>query len=66
MVCFGGVFMRHSPLYYGYLVLFAGTLGAVFTGPGQTGCIGTTITSVTEEYGLERTEVSSLYLYGTL
>jgi len=55
-----------SPVFFGYIVAVAGTLGMVATGPGQTPVIGTTITSVSKELGVGRTAVSSLYLVATV
>ena len=58
--------IRACPFFYGYVVAAAATLVMVFSGPGQTAVIGTTITKIVGEFGIGRTTVSGLYLLGTL
>lgn len=55
-----------SPIFYGYVVAFIGTVGMVATGPGQTPVIGTIITAIDHDLAISRTATSSLYLTATV
>ena len=59
-------FVRSWPFFYGYVLAASATMGLISSGPGQTPVIGTTITAVSEDLGLTRTKISSLYLAATL
>ena len=59
-------FVRSWPFFYGYVLAASATMGLISSGPGQTPVIGTTITDVSKDLGLTRTQVSSLYLVATL
>ncbi len=55
-----------SPIYYGWLVLGAGTLGLLMTTPGQTVGVSVFLDPMITDLGLSRAEVSLLYMLGTL
>ena len=55
-----------SPVYYGWLVLIAGTLGMMATIPGQTTGVSIFLDHLIADLGLTRSGVSTLYLVGTL
>jgi sugar phosphate permease len=55
-----------SPIYYGWVVLMAGTLGMLMTTPGQTVGISVFLDKIIAELGLTRSTVSLLYMLGTL
>ena len=57
--------MRHSPFHYSYVALFAGTLGKVWTSPGQSPCIGVAIEDIRKSVGMSRTLTTVLYLVAT-
>lgn len=58
--------MAASPVYYGWVVLAAGTLGLLMTTPGQTVGVSVFLDSMIADLGLSRSVVSFLYLLGTL
>ncbi len=55
-----------SPVYYGWVVLLAGTLGMLMTIPGQTVGVSIFLDQIVAELGLSRSVVSLLYMLGTL
>jgi MFS transporter, OFA family, oxalate/formate antiporter len=55
-----------SPVYYGWFVLLAGTLGMMMTIPGQTTGVSIFLDHLIADLGLTRSGVSTLYLIGTL
>ncbi|MBF2014930.1 MAG: MFS transporter [Rivularia sp. T60_A2020_040] len=55
-----------SPIYYGWVVLMAGTLGMLMTTPGQTVGVSVFLDKIITELGLTRSTVSLLYMFGTL
>jgi MFS transporter, OFA family, oxalate/formate antiporter len=55
-----------SPIYYGWVVLIAGTLGMLMTTPGQTVGVSVFLDKIIAELGLSRSTVSLLYMLGTL
>ena len=55
-----------SPVYYGWVVLFAGTLGLAMTVPGQTIGVSAFLDSIIAELGVSRSAVSLMYTLGTL
>lgn len=55
-----------SPIYYGWFVVAAGTLGMMMTNPGQTNGVAVFLDHIIAELGLSRSAVSTLYLAGTL
>ena len=54
------------PIYYGWVILGAGTLGIIMTSPGQTFIVQAFIEEFIGDLGLSRTLVSTLYMIGTL
>ncbi len=55
-----------SPFYYGWVVLAVATLGMMMTVPGQTVGVSIFLDGIIVDLGLTRSEVSTLYLFGTL
>jgi MFS family permease len=55
-----------SPVYYGWVVLVAGTLGQLMTTPGQTIGVSVFLDPIITDLRLTRSLVSLLYLLGTL
>ncbi|GGO38268.1 MFS transporter [Deinococcus humi] len=55
-----------SPVYYGWVIVAAGTLGVIMTTPGQTVGVSAFLDPIIKELGLSRSLVSTLYLLGTL
>ncbi len=54
------------PFFYGWVVLFASTVGLVMSAPGQTIGVSVFTESLLEATGLSRVEFSNAYLVGTL
>jgi MFS transporter, OFA family, oxalate/formate antiporter len=59
-------FVRRWPVYYGWVVLAAGSLGLVMTSPGQTYTVSIFIEHFIQDLNLSRSAVSTLYSLGTL
>ncbi len=55
-----------SPVFYGWVILVAATIGVVLTSPGQTYAISAFIDSFIQDLGVSRTLVSTLYTAGSL
>ncbi|AFZ66433.1 MFS transporter [Deinococcus peraridilitoris] len=55
-----------SPVYYGWVVVAAGTLGVIMTTPGQTVGVSAFLDSIIADLGLSRSSVSLTYMIGTL
>jgi len=55
-----------APVFYGWFVVLAGTLGLMATVPGQTTGVSIFIDHLIADLGLTRSGVSTLYLLGTL
>lgn len=53
-------------MYYGWMILAAGTLGLVMTSPGQTYSVSIFIDHFIADLGINRSVVSTLYTIGTL
>ena len=58
--------IANSPVYYGWVILFAGTLGMIMTTPGQTLGVSVFLDSMINDLGLSRETVSFMYTIGTL
>lgn len=58
--------IARSPVYYGWVVLAAGTLGMMMSLPGQTFAISVFLDPLMAELGLGRSLVSTLYMAATL
>ena len=59
-------FVTRWPVFYGWIVMIAGTIGFIMTSPGQTQVVSIFIESIIEDLGMSRSLVSSLYSVGTL
>ena len=55
-----------SPVFYGYVVLFIGTLGVFASIPGQTVGVSVFTDPVKDALGLTRNQFSNAYMIGTL
>ncbi len=58
--------VNQSPVFYGWIILLAGTLGMIMTGPGQTYSVAIFTDHFIQDLGIKRSVVSSLYTFGTL
>jgi MFS transporter, OFA family, oxalate/formate antiporter len=58
--------VNRSPVFYGWVIMFAGTLGLIMTGPGQTYAVSIFIEHFIADLGVSRSLVSTLYAGGTL
>ena len=58
--------LYRSPVYYGWVVMAAGTLGLVMTSPGQSYVASVFIEHFIQDIGISRSLVSSLYTGATL
>lgn len=58
--------IERSPVYYGWVVLAAGTLGLMMTTPGQTVGVSVFLDPIIDDLGASRADVSLLYTLGTL
>ena len=57
--------VRHSPFYYGWVILVLSTIGFLLSIPGQTMGMGVFTESFVAAFGLSRVELSIAYLIGT-
>lgn len=55
-----------SPVFYGWVVLLAGTLGTIMTTPGQTVGVSAFLDSIIRDLEMTRSQVSLMYSLGTL
>lgn len=55
-----------SPVYYGWIILLAGTFGLIMTTPGQTVGVSVFLDKIIAELDLSRSAVSLMYTLGTL
>jgi MFS transporter, OFA family, oxalate/formate antiporter len=60
------VLVDRFPRSYGWIVLFAATVGMMMTIPGQTIGVSIFLDGIIADLGMSRSEVSTLYLLGTL
>jgi MFS transporter, OFA family, oxalate/formate antiporter len=58
--------IRRSPIYYGWIIAFAATLGMIMTSPGQTYAVSIFLEHFIVDLGISRSLVSTLYTVGTL
>jgi MFS transporter, OFA family, oxalate/formate antiporter len=58
--------VNRSPLFYGWVILFAGTVGMVMTSPGQTFAVSILIDPMLDQLQISRTLLSGLYTAATL
>ena len=54
-----------SPIYYGWIVWLVAVIGAICSSPGQSYSVSLFMDFFIEDFGLDRTTVSSLYGAGT-
>jgi Na+/melibiose symporter-like transporter len=57
---------RRKTLFYGYVVLFAGTIVKIGSGPGQSPVVGVFTTAIAEDAGLSAASVAALYFVATV
>lgn len=55
-----------SPIYYGWIILFSGTLGMMMTTPGQTVGVSIFLEDMIADLGVSRPTVSLMYSLATL
>ena len=53
----------HPTVHYSYVILFFATLSKIFTGPGQSPCIGVVIPALLADSTLNQTNSSITFLY---
>ncbi len=58
--------VNQSPVFYGWIVMLAGTLGLIMTSPGQTYSVSIFIEHFIQDLSISRSLVSTLYTVGTL
>ena len=58
--------VKESPVFYGWIILAAGTLGLILTSPGQTYAVSVFTDYFITDLGLSRSLVSLLYTVGTV
>ena len=54
------------PFFYGYVIIFAGTIGVIMSAPGQTVGISVFTDFLIEDLKISRDNLSLAYLIGTL
>ena len=54
------------PFFYGYVILIFGSIGILFSIPGQTVGVSVFTDSIKEALGLDRNQFSNAYMVGTL
>jgi len=62
----GADWVTRFPIYYGWAILAAGTVGVTMTSPGQTYIVSMFIEPIIRDLGLSRSVVSTLYMIGTV
>ena len=55
-----------SPVFFGWFIVLAGTVGVMLTIPGQTTGVSIFIDHLIVDLGLTRSGISTLYLFGTV
>lgn len=58
--------IQHTPFYYGWIVLIAGTVGNIMSSPGQTFSISIFIEYFIHDLEISRSLISTFYTIGTL
>jgi sugar phosphate permease len=58
--------IKATPIYYGWIILIAASLGLMMTMPGQTVSVSVFLDSIIEELGITRTAISLMYTVATL
>lgn len=57
--------VRTSPIYYGYIVWIVATIGVIATSPGQSFTVSQFIDFFIADFGMSRTQVTTLFSIGT-
>jgi MFS family permease len=60
------LFVRTSPVHYGWVILAAGTFGSFMTMPGQTAGVSVFFDPIIADLGVSRASASAAYAVGTL
>ncbi|WP_035512998.1 MFS transporter [Halalkalibacillus halophilus] len=60
------VIVKHTPFYYGWVIVIMAALGVFFSGPGQTYSVSIFIDAYITEFGWSQSLVSSMYSGATL
>lgn len=55
-----------SPVFYGWIIIFWGTIGVLMSAPGQTTGVSTFTDHLIDVFGLSRIQLSAAYLIGTI
>ena len=58
--------IEKCPIYYGWVVLFAGTIGTIMSIPGQTAGVAVFTDYFIDAFGLSRSQLSFCYMLGTI
>ncbi len=58
--------VTHSPIFFGWIVMLAGSFGMILTSPGQTYGVSIFIEHFIVDLGISRSMVSTYYAIGTL
>jgi MFS transporter, OFA family, oxalate/formate antiporter len=58
-------FVHRWPVFYGWIIMMAGSLGLVMTSPGQTYTVSIFIEHFIRDLSINRSQVSALYTGGT-
>ena len=53
-------------VFYGWIILIVCTAGKIMSSPGQSPCIGPTTDAIMVSLNMSETQITSLYLFGTL
>lgn len=62
----GSRLVSKSPVFYGWVILLAGTLGTILTSPGQTYALSIFTEHFIRDLGISRSLASILFMVGTL
>ncbi|KJF42196.1 MFS transporter [Draconibacterium sediminis] len=54
------------PFFYGWVILFAATIGVLCSAPGQTTGVSTFTDYLIENIGISRDQISTAYMFGTI
>ncbi|MFW5831397.1 MAG: MFS transporter [Prolixibacteraceae bacterium] len=57
---------RKTPFFYGWVILFASTIGILVSAPGQTMGVSTFTDHLLENIGISRNQLSVSYMIGTI
>jgi MFS transporter, OFA family, oxalate/formate antiporter len=59
-------YITGSPIFYGWIIMVAGTIGMIMTSPGQTHTVSIFIDYMIDDLSISRSLMSTLYSVGTL